>query len=236
MKKFLCVFVLFCCGFMLYAQDIITLKNGEEIEAVVQEVGVDSVKYKKPDTEVPIYTLLKSEIFMIKYANGDKETFKVEAAQDPRNTVTIAPPDNFTTGQRWGAWALNQFTIPGLGSYVIMKDWVGGSVMLGLGLAGYIFTIAGATNMVNSTMVTYDYYDGYKETTDSKKIVKGVVMVGIGSLVFLGDFIYTIVRCSTYDKPAPKVTKGFDPARLNVALLPGTNGGNAVQVSYTMRF
>ena len=52
----------------LFSQDIITKKNGDEIEAIVSEVGINDIKYKKYGVEnSPTYTILKSEVFMIKY-------------------------------------------------------------------------------------------------------------------------------------------------------------------------
>ena len=64
-----------------FAQDIITLRNGNDIQALVQEIGIDDVKYKRWDNQTgPNYTLKKSEIFMIKYANGDKEVFAADKA------------------------------------------------------------------------------------------------------------------------------------------------------------
>ena len=58
------------------SQDIIFLKNGDEIQAVVSEIGTDDVKYKKIDnSNGPSYTLKKSEVFMIRYANGSKDVF-----------------------------------------------------------------------------------------------------------------------------------------------------------------
>ncbi|MDR1341738.1 MAG: hypothetical protein LBK18_00615 [Prevotellaceae bacterium] len=68
-------------GMSAKAQDIITLKNGDEIKAKVQEIGISEVKYKKYDNLTgPVYTLLKAEIFMIKYENGKKDVFKDEPA------------------------------------------------------------------------------------------------------------------------------------------------------------
>ena len=56
--------------------DIITLQNGTDIKALVQEVGNDVIKYKKIDNpDGPNYTLKKSDVFMIKYANGRKSVF-----------------------------------------------------------------------------------------------------------------------------------------------------------------
>jgi hypothetical protein len=229
---------------MVYAQDIITLRTGEEIEVLIQEIGVDNVKYKKPGTEGPIYTLLKSEIFMIKYANGERETFKEVPAQPAAAAGIAVPVDNFTTGQRWGAWAINNFLVPGLGSGIIMKDWVGGSIMAGLTLAGGIFTGVGISSILTATtevlVSSGSYYPSYyyETETDSGKMIRGIIFVGVGSLVLLGEFIFNIVRCSSYDKPAPKVTQGFNPARLNAALLPGKNDTEMerVQVSYTFSF
>lgn len=54
--------------------DLITLKNGEEIKAVVTEVGTSEIKYKKCDNKTgPTFIMMKSDIFMIKYANGSKD-------------------------------------------------------------------------------------------------------------------------------------------------------------------
>lgn len=62
----------------LFAQDIIIKKNAEEIEAKILEISENSVTYKKfSNLDGPSYTLPKSDIFMIKYQNGEKETFKV---------------------------------------------------------------------------------------------------------------------------------------------------------------
>ncbi len=59
-----------------YAQDIITLKNGDEIKAKVNEIDLNVVKYKKFDNQNgPIYSIDKEKIFMIKYENGSKDVF-----------------------------------------------------------------------------------------------------------------------------------------------------------------
>ena len=75
-----------------FAQDIITLKKGEDIQAWVQEVGEVDVKYKKfENPNGPNYTLKKSEIFMIRYANGSKDVFDNQAVSEPLPAV-INPP------------------------------------------------------------------------------------------------------------------------------------------------
>lgn len=64
---------------LLQGQDIITLKNGDEVKAKIEEVTESSVKYRKFDNSTgPLFTISKSEIFMIRYQNGDKEVIKTE--------------------------------------------------------------------------------------------------------------------------------------------------------------
>lgn len=79
----------------LFAQDLIIKKNGDEINAKIEEVGVSDIKYKKADNlEGPVFTLLKAEVFMIKFQNGTKEVFTEEArgANQIDNVVNPPPP------------------------------------------------------------------------------------------------------------------------------------------------
>ena len=74
-----------------FAQDIITLKNGEDIKALVQEIGEIDVKYKKFDnSNGPNYTLKKSEILIIRYANGTKDIFSEEEKPVEKQDVSIS--------------------------------------------------------------------------------------------------------------------------------------------------
>ena len=77
-----------------FAQDIITLKSGEDIQATVQEVGIGEVKYKNFDNpDGPSYTIKKSDVFMIRYANGSKDVFKDEAPTNQAVVGTDEKPD-----------------------------------------------------------------------------------------------------------------------------------------------
>ena len=87
MKKTILFSILLLIGFTVSAQDIITLKNGDEIQALVQEIGDVDVKYKKFDNpNGPNYTLKKAEIFMIRYANGSRDVFATEPV------IEVVPP------------------------------------------------------------------------------------------------------------------------------------------------
>ena len=85
-------------GLSAMAQDIIVLKNGDEIKSIVREVEDDFVLYKKweDQTDYLIY-LKKDEVFMIKYQNGTKVVFNEVAKpsepkpEQPKQTPTTTP-------------------------------------------------------------------------------------------------------------------------------------------------
>jgi hypothetical protein len=71
----LILFTIAC--FFANAQDIIFLKNGDEIKSKVKEVTDSEVKYLKYENlEGPIYSILKTQVLMIKYENGNKDIFE----------------------------------------------------------------------------------------------------------------------------------------------------------------
>jgi|GEM_PF-1105639 len=74
--------------------DVLVFKDGSEIKGKVKEVGSAEIKYKRCDTpDGPTYVSRKSELFMIKYANGTREVIKSEPqAQQPQ-----APSQTFNS-------------------------------------------------------------------------------------------------------------------------------------------
>lgn len=88
---FLCLCAVFASN--TWAQDVILLKNAEEIQSKVTEVTPKSVSYKHwNNLEGPSYTISKSDIFYIKYQNGDKH---VIAQNTEKNT--LAKIDGYVT-------------------------------------------------------------------------------------------------------------------------------------------
>lgn len=84
MKKYLIFICSVLLGFAVKSQDLIILKNGEEIQSIVKEVGVDLIKYQKFDNPSgPLYNIEKSKVFMIKYQNGSKDIFNAPAPPNP---------------------------------------------------------------------------------------------------------------------------------------------------------
>lgn len=82
------IFISLCIYFINFgnSQDIIFLKNGDEIQSKVTEVLPDLIKYKKwENQDGPLYSVTKSDVFMIKYQNGSKDLFNTEQG---KNTAT----------------------------------------------------------------------------------------------------------------------------------------------------
>jgi len=73
--------------------DIIILKNGQEIQAKVLEVGQTEIKYKNCDNQSgPTFSKNKSEIFMIKYPNGTS-TVMEESKSNSSSSSNSNPTD-----------------------------------------------------------------------------------------------------------------------------------------------
>jgi len=85
---------------LTFAQDVIILKTGDEIKSKVLEITPDLVKYKKWENhEGPAYSVYKSDVFMIKYANGTKDVFNtVPTANSNTNQISN------TSGKFLGVW------------------------------------------------------------------------------------------------------------------------------------
>lgn len=74
-----------------FAQDIIMQKDGSEIEAKVIKINDAEITYKKwSNPDGPEYTVSKSKIFLIKYANGEKDIINAEPAGN--SNVSTAEP------------------------------------------------------------------------------------------------------------------------------------------------
>jgi len=74
-------------GVSAMAQDVIILKNGNEIKSLVHEVGPEYVLYKKWENQTgPSYYQRKDEVLIIMYQNGTKEIFNEVAKPSESNS------------------------------------------------------------------------------------------------------------------------------------------------------
>jgi hypothetical protein len=93
MKKLLLTILFTVATFSFsYAQDLLIMNNGTEIRVKVQELTVNEIKFKKwENIDGPLYTLLKTDVFMIKYENGTKDTFA--RTVETRNDISLYSDD-----------------------------------------------------------------------------------------------------------------------------------------------
>jgi len=85
--KFL-VFSLFLLSISGYAQDVITLRDGEQIKAKVLEISETETKYKRFDNlDGPTRSVSLASVFSIDYANGTREVINpINKTQTASNT------------------------------------------------------------------------------------------------------------------------------------------------------
>lgn len=77
----LCLSGLIFLQSQLNAQDLITRKTGEDIQAKVLEISPTEVKYKRFDNQSgPTYILPVADILIIRYENGTKDLFNQASA------------------------------------------------------------------------------------------------------------------------------------------------------------
>jgi hypothetical protein len=156
-----------------YSQDIITTKSGEDILAKISEVGHTEIKYKKFDNQDgPMFTLLKSDVLMIRYENGTKDIF----TEEPKNN-TIMPP---------------KVSIPSLNTQDNKLFYAGKAEkyrkMKGTGatltVMGGILLVVGVATLLNASSSTYTNSSGYTQTSSSGNAAAGAVayLLGVAGL------------------------------------------------------
>jgi hypothetical protein len=96
MKKIIILLSLFLYSSVGFAQDVLTKKNGEDILAKVLEVNTTEIKYKKSENpNGPTFTILKSEVLLIRYENGTKDVFNEPQKVSSQPESVIENPISF---------------------------------------------------------------------------------------------------------------------------------------------
>ena len=99
MRTFLLFILLAFVSGAAHAQDTLVRRNGDELAVKVLEITPAEVKYRRTDNpEGPIVSEWRSDIFMVRYANGSKEVFNSVPAYSaaglpaPAGALTPAVP------------------------------------------------------------------------------------------------------------------------------------------------
>lgn len=106
-------FLLIACH-SVFAQDIITKKDGTDIKAKISEVGTTEVKYKNiSNLDGPVYTIAKSDILMITYENGERDIFNTQSQSK------TSVPEGIMTLDHWtGKLSINGMNIDKNSTYL----------------------------------------------------------------------------------------------------------------------
>lgn len=79
LNSLLLLLILCSFGYLVKAQDMIVKTDGSIVKAKIVEIGDDVIKYKKADNpDGPLYSVSKSNITSINYADGTVEKFEAE--------------------------------------------------------------------------------------------------------------------------------------------------------------
>jgi hypothetical protein len=97
-SKLLFFFLLLGFGSLALGQDILTLKSGKEIRAVIVEEGSAIVKYREFDNPTgPLYSVNKENVSSIKYEKGAKALRDTKVG-DTEKPFAVAPVQNNKSG------------------------------------------------------------------------------------------------------------------------------------------
>ncbi len=182
MRKSTLILVIVFNSILSFSQDIITTKAGEDILAKISEVGHTEIKYRKFDNpDGPMFTLLRSDVLMIRYENGTKDVFN-----DEPKPVAASPAPNanlYLQGQMDASTYYEGYKGAGTGTLI---------VSLLSPLAGLIPAIACSSTRPRDQKLMYpdadlmkntNYHNGYTQRAKkikSKKVWKNwLVAFGI---------------------------------------------------------
>lgn len=188
MKKIIFTICFAIIGIAVQAQDIIVFHDASEIEAKVTNITPDEVTYKRFDNlEGPSYTIAKSDIFFIKYANGTKDVFGQESPSHKKNPLHT-PNVKFQGYATLGAIA----TSGGAGPIVDVNFGarVGKSLFVGFE-TGF--------HSVISSISYYDYEEGALIELDESIIAENYIPLAVnikGYLPTRNDSFFPYLNCS----------------------------------------
>ncbi len=114
-KRILLLLIIVSSGSPILAQDIIYKRNGDQIKSKVIEITFESIKYKDFDfQEGPVRNIRITDVSMIIYQNGKKETFSSSEPLPLKPALEMRVPPQFEARRR--IYQGNYFMVgPGIG-------------------------------------------------------------------------------------------------------------------------
>jgi hypothetical protein len=143
-------------------------------------------------------------------------------------------PENFTGGQRFATWFLNTIIPIGSGSAMIMDDYAGMGIQMGLNVLGVIsIAVLGFESYSNRSCGSY--YNGYCRDYDTHEGTRTTAFFPIGIGLLGTSALYNIIRSASYDKPTENIASK-EHSGFNLAILPNEHGKFIPHVMYNKAF
>ena len=178
MKKFTLLVAMIATAFAVKAQDLIVLRNATEIQAKVVEISPKTVTYKRwSNPDGPTYTISKSEVFYIKYQNGEKDVMT-------EMTATSAAPAASSASVASAARVAQAAPV----AVTSAKPKKAATPITPIKFSGH--ALVGTTfGDIELVMYEYDYYYGYDYWVDRQTTAGPTLDVSVGAKIYDAFYI-----------------------------------------------
>jgi hypothetical protein len=170
--------------------DLIIFRDGTEEKAKVIEISRKEVKYKRCDFESgPVYVAGRSEVFMIKYANGTRELFKEEKEPETKpnydNNQSNYPPPINEKAKITHPKAETSFLLGLLSLLCFILSAVPSLAILGLlSIVGSVFAVITARKAIREIALPNSKYKG-RGLAVFGKVCGTVILSIVGTVIFI---------------------------------------------------
>ena len=195
MKNILLFILFICSSNIIKAQDTLSMRSGENILVKVIEVGTSEIKYKKLDNlNGPVFSMLKSDLLIIKYQNDTKDDFSSIKKIEENNFSGFDPSSlgkldaqRFYTGYKTAA------TIAGISTMLPVPIPI---------IPSLIFSIAATSKIPKDENLNYPnislmknekYADSYRQEAKKIKNRKIWRSFGTGSGIIIAPFLLVLL-------------------------------------------
>ncbi|MBJ6118717.1 hypothetical protein JAO76_10965 [Pontibacter sp. BT310] len=191
MKKYLLILLSCLLAQVAMAQDVIVKINGDELMARVREITTTDIIYLSADTTDTLsYKLAKTEVFMVRFANGTKEVFTENLPAETVAKAPIADPAYMYQKGRQDARSYYNGTGALLGSAA--------SVFLAGPVGPIIIGAVKPRARYNKALPAVslqdpNYVKGYEKQAHNRKIGKAALGFGLGTGVGVLYLIMSVI-------------------------------------------
>ena len=194
MKNILLFILFLCSSNIINAQDTLSMRSGENILVKVIEVGTTELKYKKQDNlNGPAFSVLKSDLLMIKYENGTKDNFSSIKKIEEK---VVGVENMFVQGQNDAIIHYDGYKTAGT-AVLLSTAFPGYGIFLGIPTA--LLTLNADPKDENlgypnlNLMKNEEYAKGYKQKAKQIKRKKVISNYVSGLAIQAGIFVTAII-------------------------------------------